>query len=63
MRNKVYLYVSSLIFGVVALAHLLRVVNQWPVQVNAFAVPQWVSWPGLVVAGVLCIWGITLARR
>ncbi len=54
MSNSAYFLVSGTIFGLVAVAHLVRVVYQMPVQVGEWAFPMWLSWGGLVVAGVLC---------
>jgi len=45
-----YLVVTGLLFGAVALAHLLRLIYASPVQIAA------------EVAGGLCIWGFALAR-
>ncbi len=57
-----YLVVTGLLFGAVALAHLLRLIYASPVQIAAEVVPMWISVIGLVVAGGLCIWGFALAR-
>jgi len=58
-----YLLISGVIFGVVAVLHLLRVVNGWPFQVGPWAVPMCPSWLGVLVPGVLCGWAFRLARR
>jgi hypothetical protein len=55
--SNYYAAVSALIFAVVALAHLLRIVKQWAVQIGPFAVSMSVSWIGLVIAALLAIWG------
>jgi hypothetical protein len=59
---RAYLVLSGLLFGAVALAHVLRLVYGWAAQVNAWPVPLWVSWVALVAAGVLCIWAFALTR-
>ena len=63
MSSRAYFIVSGTIFGLVAVAHLVRVVYQMPVQVGEWAFPMWLSWCGLVVAGALCVWGFRLLRR
>ena len=63
MSSKVYFVISGVIFGLVALAHLFRVIYQMPVQVGDWAFPVWLSWGGLVVAGVLCVWAFRLLRQ
>jgi hypothetical protein len=60
---RAYLIVTGILFGVVALAHLLRLISGWPVQIGAQAVPMWISVIGLVVAGALCAWAVALARE
>ena len=52
-----YALVSSLIFAVVAGAHLLRLLNQWAVQLGPFSVPMSVSWAGVVISALLSMWG------
>jgi hypothetical protein len=42
-----YAVVSALIFAIVAVAHAIRLVNRWAVQVGPFAVPMSISWIGL----------------
>ena len=59
---RTYLVVSAVLFGAVALAHLLRLIYGWPVQIGAEGVPLWLSVIGLVVAGGLCAWAFVLAR-
>ena len=62
MNPKPYLVVSGLVFGVVALIHLLRVVGGWSFVVDGWSAPMWVSWVGLLVAGLLCGWAFRLAK-
>ena len=52
-----YAVVSALIFAVVAIAHAIRLVNGWAVQVGPFSVPMSVSWIGLVIAALISAWG------
>jgi hypothetical protein len=55
-----YLLISGVIFGLVALAHLARLVYHWPVQVGDWTIPVGPSWGGLVVAGILSLWAFWL---
>jgi hypothetical protein len=52
-----YAAVSALIFAVVALAHLVRIVKGWPVQIGPFSVSLSVSWIGFAIAALIAIWG------
>jgi hypothetical protein len=50
------LRVASVLFGIFAIAHLLRLITHTQVTVGTHSVPMGVSWIALVVAGILCIW-------
>ena len=63
MSSKPYFFISGTIFGMVALAHLLRVVSQVQVHVGDWAFPMWLSWGGFAVAGALWAWAFWLLRR
>jgi hypothetical protein len=43
------------VLGIVALAHLYRLVRPFDIVVGGWSAPQWVSIVGLVVAGGLSI--------
>jgi hypothetical protein len=57
-----YLVVSGVLFGAVALLHLLRLIYGWPAAVGTMSMPLWVSAVGLVVTGGLCLWAFALVR-
>jgi hypothetical protein len=50
------LRVASILFALFAIGHLLRLIDQIPVQVGSHHIPMGVSWVALVIAVVLCIW-------
>lgn len=52
---------AGVIFALVALIHLLRIYKGWAAVIGGWTVPMWVSWLGLVVAGGLAYFGISLA--
>ena len=56
MSNS-YAAVSALIFAVVAIMHVVRLVNRRSVAIGPYSVSMNVSWAGLVVAALLAIWG------
>jgi len=62
MKSRPYLLVSGAVFALVAVGHLLRAVNDWPVRVGEWEIPTWVSWAAVVVAGALCVWAQRLRR-
>jgi hypothetical protein len=58
---KIYLLSCAIIFLVVAIAHLARLVNGWPVKISEWDIPVWVSVAGLVIPGIMSICGFALA--
>jgi hypothetical protein len=50
------LRVASVIFGLVTIAHILRVFKHAKINVASHVIPLEVSWIGIIVFGVLCIW-------
>ena len=56
MSNN-YAAVSALILSLVALAHVVRIIKRWKVQIGPLSVSMFVSWVGLVVAALIAIWG------
>lgn len=61
MISKLYLYVTGSIFGLVAIAHLVRLIFHWPAQIGTWVIPIWLSWILLFLAGVLSIWAFRMA--
>jgi len=59
---RTYVVISAVIFGLVAVIHLLRAVNGWTFEVGPVSVPVGASWVGFVVTGSLCVWAIRLVR-
>jgi hypothetical protein len=57
MDRKMYCMVAGVIFTLVALFHLLRIFEDWPVIIGDWSVPKSVSWAALVVAGGLALLG------
>ena len=55
--SNAYAAVSALIFAVVAIAHVVRLVNRWTVAIGPYNVSMNVSWAALVVSALLSIWG------
>jgi hypothetical protein len=57
MSHDSYRRIAASVFALVALMHALRVIQETPVLVGATAVPVWVSWLAVAVAGSLSVWG------
>ena len=56
MSNS-YAIVSALIFALVAVGHIVRLINRWTVQIGPYNVSMSVSWAALVVSALIAIWG------
>ena len=60
---RAYLQISGVIFAIVTLAHVLRLVLNWPIQMASWVVPMWISWVAIPVAGTMCVWAFRLIPR
>jgi hypothetical protein len=63
MHAKTFSLVAGLIFALVALLHLVRIFEEWPVIIADWSVPKSVSWVALIVAGGLALLGLKLSAR
>jgi hypothetical protein len=63
MEAKTFFLVAGVIFGVVALFHLVRIVMDWSVVIGDWSIPMWVSWVALIVVGGLSLIGLRLSQR
>jgi hypothetical protein len=63
MDLKRYLMMAGAIFVLVALAHLVRALMDWPIVIAGWIVPIWLSWLAFVIAGALGYVGLSLAKR
>jgi hypothetical protein len=62
-KHSAYAIVSSVVFFLIALVHLLRLVLQWDMIINGWYVPTWVSVVAVLVAGFLSFRGFRLFER
>jgi len=54
--QKTGLLIASVIFGLVTVAHALRLFKHAKITVATQVIPLEVSWIGIIVFGLLCIW-------
>src|SRR5262249_9341557 len=52
-----YVAASALLYAILAVMHLVRIINRWSVVIGPNNVAMSVSWVALVVSGLLSIWG------
>jgi len=62
LNRKTYMTVTAALFLIVAIAHLLRIILGWQIEIGGLSIPFWVSWLGVLVAGALAYFGFTQKR-
>lgn len=50
---KLFTKLAALVFAIGCIAHAVRLFLKWGITVNGLTVPLWVSYPGMIVAGIL----------
>jgi hypothetical protein len=63
MNRKTFSVAAGAIFTLVALFHLIRIFENWPIIIGDWSVPKSLSWAALVVAGGLALLGFRLAVK
>ena len=59
---RTYIQISGVLFGVIALLHIVRLLLDWPAQIAGWDVPLWISWIAIFLAGALCAWAFSVLR-
>ena len=57
------LRVASIVFGIFAVGHIVRLLKHAQVTVGSMQIPMGVSWLALIIAAVLSIWLWRLSSR
>ena len=60
---RAYLRISGLLFGLVAIGHLVRMVRRWPLVVGGYPVPALASLGVLIGTGLMAVWAWRLLSR
>ena len=63
MKVRTFVLISSVIFGIIAILHLLRVIFVWDAQIGSLNISVWSSWIALIIAGFLSITGFNLIKN
>jgi hypothetical protein len=50
------LRVASIIFGILAIGHVVRLITHAQVMVGTHIIPMGLSWIAVIVSAILCIW-------
>ncbi|MDP3727212.1 MAG: hypothetical protein Q8R35_01080 [bacterium] len=62
MDQKIFNGVTGIIFLLIAVLHALRMLYGWDAAIGGWAVPMWLSWAALVIAGYLA-WSAFRRKR
>jgi hypothetical protein len=60
---RAYIQISGTLFSVVALAHALRLLQNWSVEVAGWVVPMWISAVAVLVTGGLAVWAFRVVGQ
>ena len=63
MSQRTFSLIASVVFGLIALGHVLRIVFGWSLTIQDFSVPMWASGLAVVVMAYLAYEGFRLARK
>ncbi|HYM06129.1 MAG TPA: hypothetical protein VEU11_06175 [Terriglobales bacterium] len=63
MSQRTFSLIAGVVFGLMALAHVLRIVFGVSVVVNEIPIPMWASGLAVVVMSYLAYEGFRLARK
>ena len=55
-----YFAVSGIVFTLIAIAHLLRIIQDWTFQIGPWLIPTTISWIALCGTAFLSIWSFYL---
>jgi hypothetical protein len=53
--KKPFARIGAVVFGIVAIAHLLRVIFHLPVIIGGYSVPMWMSVIAFLISGLLAV--------
>ena len=59
-NQQAFFLISGIIFGLVALFHVLRLAFRWQVRLRSQEIPMWLSGVGFVAAAGMCFWAFWL---
>jgi hypothetical protein len=63
MDQRTFNLVAGLVFAAVTLLHIVRLYLGWPMVIDTWSVPIWLSWLGCALGGVLCASGLRLYSK
>lgn len=61
--SRLLFFVVGIIMGAVAILHFLRLVFGWPIMIDTWMAPMWISWVGVIVAACLSYMSFHFAAK
>jgi uncharacterized protein involved in cysteine biosynthesis len=62
LNRNTYVTLTAAIFVLVAMAHVLRIIFGWSVEIGGLIIPFWLSWLAVLAAGALAYLGFSQRR-
>ena len=63
MKQKTFVKIAGIIFGLVAFVHLVKVLFAWDANIGGWEVPLWISYIAVVIAGFLAYSAYKLLKK
>jgi hypothetical protein len=63
MSQQIFSRTAGAVFLLITLLHALRLMFDWEAVLDGRALPMWMSWVAVVVAGYLAFQGFRLSHR
>ena len=58
-----YVFISGIIFGLMAIVHLIRIIKGWSFNFGPMEFPIGLSWVGMIIAAAMFIWAVIVALK
>ncbi|MCR4274828.1 MAG: hypothetical protein NUW02_02145 [Candidatus Campbellbacteria bacterium] len=63
MSHKSFISITTFIFAVIGILHLMRVLYAWNAVIAGWMVPMWLSWLAVLACALLVWSGLKLRRH
>jgi hypothetical protein len=63
MSQRTFSLVAGVVFGLVALAHVLRIFLGWSIVIQDLSVQMWASWIAVIVMGYLAYESFSVGEK
>jgi hypothetical protein len=62
MDKNAALFTAGVVFGLVAIFHVIRVITNFGLKIGSKDIPRWANVIGFIIAGFLCAWMFSATR-